>query len=473
MGTVQQHWGRWLWQGMTLLCLAVPRLCWGADAAGPVKQAALTAMAAAVCAGSYDPEDSRENRYLGSYGWKLTPYTVKDGGTKVHFTLARNSGMLQGKKWNVLAFRGSATKKDWQLNFKMKTVPYPSGPVGSKEEKEEGPAVHEGFLRYARTALSQPLDVDGDGRTEDLASYLKAHPEEKMLLTGHSLGGAGATLLGEELAGQGVAPDQIPVITFGAPAVGNRAFAEQYGPKIHLLRVVTSLDPVPGALQTVTRSGYRQFGEKKEYALSGKYTDYQHPISYYLDLAVRDYYRERQAAVKNGIWPAAPLEQREGTGPLTALVLLCRDNGADTRYSPDLGQFLLDEYRSLLPRYVVLDYRHTAGREGLWPQEELRQKARQAGADTLVVAQVERQRVGQTDKWSIQLGQEVVGLRTGGIHAVAAGSTRVRFEQGVLQSLLNLWEDQKKELQKFLPETRRQEPLWIFLREEGTPNENH
>lgn len=473
MGTVQQRWGRWLWQGMTLLCLAVPRLCWGADAAGPVKQAALTAMAAAVCAGSYDPEDSRENRYLGSYGWKLTPYTVKDGGTEVHFTLARNSGMLQGKKWNVLAFRGSATKKDWQLNFKMKTVPYPSGPGGSKEEKEEGPAVHEGFLRYARTALSQPLDVDGDGRTEDLASYLKAHPEEKMLLTGHSLGGAGATLLGEELVGQGVAPDQIPVITFGAPAVGNRAFAEQYGPKIHLLRVVTSLDPVPGALQTVTRSGYRQFGEKKEYALSGKYTDYQHPISYYLDLAVRDYYRERQAAVKNGIWPAAPLEQREGTDPLTALVLLCRDNGADTRYSPDLGQFLLDEYRSLLPRYVVLDYRHTAGREGLWPQEELRQKARQAGADTLVVAQVERQRVGQTDKWSIQLGQEVVGLRTGGIHAVAAGSTRVRFEQGVLQSLLNLWEDQKKELQKFLPETRRQEPLWIFLREEGTPNENH
>ena len=154
-------------------------------------------------------------------------------------------------------------------------------------------------------------------------------------------------------------------------------------------------------------------------------------------------------------------------------MLLCRDNGADTRYSPDLGQFLLDEYRSLLPRYVVLDYRHTAGREGLWPQEELRQKARQAGADTLVVAQVERQRVGQTDKWSIQLGQEVVGLRTGGLHAVAAGSTRVRFEQGVLQSLLNLWEDQKKELQKFLPETRRQEPLWIFLREEGTPNENH
>ena len=66
MGTVQHHWGCWLWQGMTLLCLAVPRLCWGADAAGPVKQAALTAMAAAVCAGSYDPEDSRENRYLGS-----------------------------------------------------------------------------------------------------------------------------------------------------------------------------------------------------------------------------------------------------------------------------------------------------------------------------------------------------------------------------------------------------------------------
>ncbi len=90
-----------------------------------------------------------------------------------------------------------------------------------------------------------------------------------------------------------------------------------------------------------------------------------------------------------------------------------------------------------------------------------------------MVSQIDRQRVGRTDKWSIQLGQEILGLHPGGVHMLEAGSTRVRFEQGELQSTLALWEKQKAALQKVLPEENRQEPLWIFLREEGTPNENH
>jgi hypothetical protein len=90
-----------------------------------------------------------------------------------------------------------------------------------------------------------------------------------------------------------------------------------------------------------------------------------------------------------------------------------------------------------------------------------------------VVTQIDRQRVGQTDKWSIQLAQDIVGLHPGGIRVVGAGSTRVRFQQGILQSTLSLWEKQKKILQKVLPEESRQEPLWIFLREEGNANEDH
>lgn len=87
----------------------------------------MTAMAAAVCAGSYHPENSREIRYLEDYGWTMTPYTLKDGDTEVNFTLARKQGLLRGKNWTVLAFRGSATRDDWKLNMKMKAVPYPEG----------------------------------------------------------------------------------------------------------------------------------------------------------------------------------------------------------------------------------------------------------------------------------------------------------------------------------------------------------
>ena len=92
----------------------------------------------------------------------------------------------------------------------------------------------------------------------------------------------------------------------------------------------------------------------------------------------------RREKAENGAEKEENRERRKGEGPLAALAVLCLDNGADTRFSPDLGQFLLDEYRGALPRYVVLDYRHTAGSDLPAFQEELRQKARKAGADVLV-----------------------------------------------------------------------------------------
>ena len=71
------------------------------------------------------------------------------------------------------------------------------------------------------------------------------------------------------------------------------------------MRIYTSLDPVPGLVQTFC-GGYQQFGREKEYRLSGNYTDYQHPISYYLDLAVRDYHQVRKEALDEGLIQPLP-----------------------------------------------------------------------------------------------------------------------------------------------------------------------
>ena len=109
------------------------------------------------------------------------------------------------------------------------------------------------------------------------------------------------------------------------------------GSLLQLERVVTSLDPVPGALQTFYK-GYEQFGRKKGIRAFRNLHRLPAPISYYLDLAVKDYYAEREQAERNGIWQPVPLEKREGKGPLVALVLISQDHGADTRYSPDLGR---------------------------------------------------------------------------------------------------------------------------------------
>ena len=43
------------------------------------------------------------------------------------------------------------------------------------------------------------MDLDGDGKEEMVAPYLKQHPDRRLYLTGHSLGGAVASLVAERL----------------------------------------------------------------------------------------------------------------------------------------------------------------------------------------------------------------------------------------------------------------------------------
>ena len=68
--------GRALMTGFCTAVWGLPLAAWAAAPVPsdyPVHQAAMTAMAAAVCAGSYHPENSREIRYLEDYGWTMTP----------------------------------------------------------------------------------------------------------------------------------------------------------------------------------------------------------------------------------------------------------------------------------------------------------------------------------------------------------------------------------------------------------------
>ncbi len=135
---------------------------------------------------------------------------MKNGDTEVHFTLARSGRPLHGKNWTVLALRGQCLQKDWQLNLKTRKVTFPGEKPLADNKETSGPAVHQGFLRYARAVLSQPVDVDGDGRPEDLAAFYQSHPKEKLLLTGPAWAGPVQPLLGSELVERGVDPSQLP-----------------------------------------------------------------------------------------------------------------------------------------------------------------------------------------------------------------------------------------------------------------------
>ncbi|MEM6336481.1 MAG: lipase family protein [Bacteroidota bacterium] len=133
----------------------------------------------------------------------------------------------------VLAFRGTATVRDWVFNAKMTRL----GRLGE----------HRGFKALAN-GLRASIDA-WLGSIDDISG---------LILTGHSRGGALATILARDLheAGRTVRA----VITYGAPRVGGRTYRADYTRRLGRVtwRVVWGSDLVP---QVPARwMGYRHVG---------------------------------------------------------------------------------------------------------------------------------------------------------------------------------------------------------------------
>ena len=272
---------------------------------------------------AYAPDDGIEAVYLKSHGWEFEPNRITDGKTTVHFITARGI-MADGKPLYVIAFRGSADKKDWAADFVTGQVVYGgktleesekiSGflPGGAKEQAAAAaaaekagastpPKVHKGFNSYADLTLRMLLT---SGSYEFLEQFCR-EKDARLLLTGHSLGGAVATIVGQRLIDFGFDPDRLQVITFGAPAVGNKAFKQMYGDRLDLIRVTNSEDPVPLTLQAVLRN-YRQFGEEVRFRIPRTFNNMNHFLHLYLDAGLKNYYSAFDASVAEPCLPRRP-----------------------------------------------------------------------------------------------------------------------------------------------------------------------
>lgn len=417
------------------------------------KEAELIALAAATCAGTYVPNGiASEYSYLGEYGFVIQPYTVDDGNREANFTFAYNKTIAQGKKLFVLAFRGSATIKDWEVNFATSKVAYGgSSPTEfieiAQEVKDPAvPAVHRGFNEYVNAAFGLKLDLEGTGNAKDIASILKDNPDSVLLLTGHSLGGAAATLFAERLVSMGIPKDKVPVITFGAPAVGNASFAEAYGDKINLLRIKTSYDPVPGGLQTFI-GGFKQFGREKIFKLSARAADYQHPVSYYFDLAVKNYYDAYDRAIEAGVLKEQPKVKRTNKDHLVAIVAGTPRNIQSRPFTPNINRFVLDEYRAILPSYVILQKNTDSYDSSLYDFDDMLEEAFAAGADYLLILEIDSKRMGQEDKWYITMNQALFGI-DGSLVSVDSCGRMVTYDQGVMQCTIANLEQCRNELKE-------------------------
>jgi predicted lipase len=182
----------------------------------------------------------------------------------------------------ILAFRGTQEMRDWRTNIKIKlrkfsgkskleTVDLETEIVSllkSEEVFHENARVHRGF-QNAWDSVSQ----------EAIASILRWRrvcPKANIWVTGHSLGGALATMAAAALQDNGVKVSGL--YTFGQPRVGDWVFQRQFNKALgdRAFRYVNNNDIVPEVpppvLPWTFPRVYRHIGQKYYFDVQGNLT---------------------------------------------------------------------------------------------------------------------------------------------------------------------------------------------------------
>jgi len=355
------------------------------------------------------------NRYLEQDGWQIDHYVQSQGHTGARYLIAQKESV----PYYLVAIVGTENDRDIKIDLKFDKVYF----AGSNEEEcavnaskkdvpGTEPKVHKGFNQFVQAGLSAVLR---NPRQVSLAlpDLLLSDPTRKLYLTGHSLGGAAATLAGARLLSVGVNPEQLKVITFGAPAVGNAAFAAKFSPNLHLVRIVNSGDVVPGVLQTMV-GGYQQFGREIKWYPPDTVED-GHQLIGYIDSAIKNYYDKRRLAIAAGIQlPIPSADKQINPGRVYIAPLGSNLPAGLTEDFLYMQEALQDEYQQTLPDYVT-----AADTQADW-----RGPASAAGCRWAIVSDVSAMRIKQEENtYRITLTQTVYDVTTGTVATTATFST--------------------------------------------------
>ncbi|MGB3294628.1 MAG: lipase family protein [Phormidesmis sp.] len=193
------------------------------------------------------------------------PVLVEFGPTDTQLAILEDSSARLG----TIIFRGSDKDKDWDINFSVDQTEY----EWSREEKEEyreqmkevAEAVTENEDLIYPDAYSKPSDPvkmhSGFARAylsvrDRIHNHIKSSDATRYRVTGHSLGGAIATLCAVDLQYNFSPKVAVEAYTFGSPRVGNSAFVDSYNRRVpDTWRVVNGWDAVVGL--PVPWQGYR------------------------------------------------------------------------------------------------------------------------------------------------------------------------------------------------------------------------
>lgn len=235
---------------------------------------------------------------LVAAGWQIESYETEGhrGTVGRFFHMVRTDE--DGAETHLVAFPGTERGSDVWTDLRLGRAAFggtsPSEFLAVRDApvtgRSETPLVHRGFLDYTQAALFTDVLPAYGNRTagEVLAAELRAHPSMRVYLTGHSLGGAAAVLTAARLADLGVSSTQLVVTTFGAPAVGNAAFARRYEGRFNLHRVVMRGDPMKDVLAAPL--GFRHFGERVAWSPARSAAKFPHAMIVYVDAAIRQLY---------------------------------------------------------------------------------------------------------------------------------------------------------------------------------------
>ena len=351
-------------------CFIIGLVCccqWAMVKAGPLEdyyEAREIYIDASACLATYDD-------YLGRIaldalvdtGWHIQHYKQVGDKADARFLSAVKDIDGNGQIMYLLAAAGTETKKDVLTDFMVDKVYFsgqtPEEMISNAAKKDVPPTVpmiHRGFYQYLRTALAI-AGTGGKDQTKGLLfDEVVKHPDRKIYLVGHSLGGAAVTVSAAALINFGARPEQLKVITFGAPAVGNEAFRTQYGSQIDLTRVVMRGDSVTGVLQGLV-GGYAQIGKAVTWSVPDNYDYEPHSMVLYLDKAIKNYYQTRQLAIEAGVLSVEnkrlPNEEQQPFVYVSPVVNNLPEPINEEFYY--MKEALLGKYRNLFPAYVFVD----------------------------------------------------------------------------------------------------------------------
>ena len=276
--------------------------------------------------------------------WTVTSLREKTKDVSAKYILMKNESPEGDEPHYIVSVTGTSDLKDIKTDLSMRKVPF-SGKTPEEFKKAarkkvmspSEPLAHGGFLRYTDTAFF----LDEKEKTclgEELFEKLKENPDIRLCVTGHSLGGAVAVLFAARLMSMGIPAEQIEVVTFGAPAIGNQAFADAYG-NMNLDRVTMAGDPIQSALQSLDGS-YVQFGSVQRWARPRGSEKFAHAMAGYADMALRKYYDDKETKRREALRllgeEAYAVKTSENGAPARGKVLFFADYSLDEAISDDL-----------------------------------------------------------------------------------------------------------------------------------------